>query len=108
MDINTLTDTFKKANEAAIAAGAANPEDGGTCNFDTPTVFFGRTSRTKVEAAAKAAGITVHYFSWMGRTACWINVRMDGQANLRSRMAEAADKVLKAAGLKAVMYYQMD
>lgn len=109
MDTTTLTETFKKADEAAIAAGMADPEDGGTCNLDAPAVFFPKGTReAKVQEAAKAAGITVYKFSWIGRTAYRIGTATRGQGFQRTQMVEAATKVLKAAGLTATVYYRMD
>jgi len=101
-----LAQAFTAAREAALAL--ADTEDGGTCNLDTPVVFLPHVPKARVEAAAALAGICVHHDTWLGR-ACWfVYTPLNGQANRRNRMAEAATKALKDAGLNATTYLQMD
>ena len=99
-----LTKALKKAKEAAQAY--ANTEDGGTCNFDSPAIDYREMhmSKAKAEEAITAAGLSC--FEWNRRfVVCGIG---SGQGNRRTRMAEAAYESLKADGIAATMYYQMD
>lgn len=109
-----LIEAFRRAKEAALAADA--PEDGGTCNFDSPTVKVEGTEFL-LETYAAQAGITVSKVTsskrdyWTG----WyfVEVPLRGQGNRRCRMMEAALAVLreyeaKIPGLKVRGYYQMD
>ena len=97
--------------QAKIAAQLyANSEDGGTCNFDSPVIDYRamHMSKTKAEEAIRAAGLRC--FLWksyggMRLVVCGIGC---GQGNRNTRMAEAAEKSLKAAGMVTSMYYQMD
>ena len=110
-----LSEVFRKAKEAAIAADPGNEGDGGTCNFDSPAFRIHRGNLKKIEAAAEAAEVSVYRFDWFGRKWFWLNECTNGQGNRRTTMAEAATKVLKEAveagtveGLEATTYYQMD
>lgn len=59
-------------------------------------------------------GVGVSDFNWFGgRRWYWLHVTTNGHANRRSRAAEAATRVLKAAmaeipGFHACVYYQAD
>ena len=102
-----LTKLFIAARDAAIAADPT--EDGGTCNFDTPSIRIENARQSMIEEAAKAAGISVTEFTWFKRRWFWVNVPLHGQANRRTKMAQAANDVLKTRPeLNAMMYYQMD
>jgi len=103
-----LTKALKKAKEAAQAY--ANTEDGGTCNFDSPAIDYRKMhmSKAKAKEAITAAGLQC--FEWNSLAGkllviCGIGA---GQGNRRSRMAKAACESLKADGIAATMYYQMD
>lgn len=103
-----LTKALVKAKQAAQAY--ANTEDGGTCNFDSPAIDYQEMhmSNAKAKEAIKAAGLQCfEWNSWAGKrlVICGIGA---GQGNCRSRMAEAACESLKADGIAATMYYQMD
>jgi hypothetical protein len=107
IDRETLIHAFREAKAAALAAD--QPEDGGTCNFDTPVLYLPGIRVRFVEECAAAAGIDASPFSWLGgRRWFFVFVPLHGQANRRSRMAEAACRRLKALGLDAAMYCQMD
>ncbi len=103
-----LTVALKKAQEAAKLY--AETEDGGTCNFDSPVIDYRamHMSKSKAEEAIRAAGLRC--FDWKSYggirlVVCGIGY---GQGNRNTRMAEAAEKSLKAAGVATSMYYQMD
>lgn len=110
----TYTDEYvakalNKANEAAKAAKAENDYDGGTCNLDSPTLFFDNTVRdSRVQKIAALAGIGLDKTKWFKRRCYFVRTAIDGQGSLRSRMAESACKVLREAGLDAMMFYHAD
>jgi hypothetical protein len=113
--VKKLADLFRRAAEAALAADT--DEDGGTCNFDTPAFRIKRCRKTVIEAAAREAGVLVDVteFTWFGQRWFWLIVPMHGQAARRTRMAEAAAKVLREAQEKgeipefrALLYCQSD
>lgn len=81
-------------------------EDGGTCNFDSPSLALPRWRSDKVEAAVHAAGLHTRKWSWLNR---WvISTPSSGQGNRRTRRAEAMCDILKQRGYDTLMYYQMD
>ena len=103
-----LTNALEQAKTAALVY--AGSEDGGTCNFDSPTIDYRamHMSKGKAVVAIKAAGLRC--FDWQSYggirlVVCGIG---HGQGNRNSRMAEAAERSLKASGVAAGMYYQMD
>jgi hypothetical protein len=107
----TLIHAFREAAAAALAAdpGEGLENDGGTCNFDTPTIHLPGARERFVQDCATAAGIEASAFSWFGgRRWFFVFVPMKGQANRRSIMAEAGCRRLKDLGLHAVMYCQAD
>ena len=83
-----------------------NVDDGGTCNFDTPTLKL--TSEWKeadVNEAFKLTGLRPYkvdedYYHILG--AC------EGQGFRRTAMAEAFRNTLTALGYNSHVYYQMD
>ena len=107
--MRALIDALKLACDAARAAREEDDEDGGTCNFDSPALNLPHWRSADIEACAKAAGLTVHdwrvynlkYWVFSVPGPC-------GQANLRSRMAEAMTASLKASGFDALEYCQLD
>ena len=111
-----LTELFKRAEAAAIAADPGEGHDGGTCNFDSPAFRIDKCRQSVIEAAANDAGLRVSDFTWLGgKKWFWLRTTTNGMANRRTVMAEAAGKVLSAAkdadeipGLRTCMYYQMD
>lgn len=113
-----LAELFRKANQAALSAdpGEGLENDGGTCNMDCPAFRVDRARESTIRAAAELAGVEVYAFNWFGgRKWFWLRVTLHGQANRRSRMAEAAARVLRSAaeqntipGFNACMYCQAD
>lgn len=112
LQINTLRDVL------VIAKGEAyklrDTEDGGTCNFDSPAINLDkmkeRFSMTKkaVEQAIQEAGLRCYDWKSFGSHYLIISGFTWGQGNRRTRMAEKAEEVLRAAGYFTTMYYQMD
>ncbi len=109
-----LTGKYAKLRDDLLAAYAETEhieqtEDGGTCNFDAPTLDLPRWDAEKIKQAAKEAGGSAFKWTWGGRVMCWVfSPRSSGQANRRSRRAEAISEALKAKGYNAGMYYAMD
>lgn len=103
-----LRDDLKKALAAGVAAEAADPEDGGTCNFDSAALYLPRWNARKVEQAAKEAGTRCSDWSLYGQKHFVFCPITHAQANARSRNAEAVTAALKAMGYEAIDYCQMD
>ena len=103
-----LRDDLRKALEAGAAAEQENPEDGGTCNFDSAALYLPRWNACKVEQAAKEAGTACSTWHLFGTKHFVFCPRTAAQANARSRNAEAMTQALKAMGYDAIDYCQMD
>ena len=108
-----LTGRYKKLAEdlkEALAYGLehAGTDDGGTCNFDSPTLYLPRWNRKKVEAAAKTAGVGCCMWSSFSKSCYVFSVPGVGQGYTRTNAAEAMKDFLKDRGYEAGMYYQMD
>ncbi len=108
-----LTGAYAKLREdlkAAlyVAELTDDPEDGGTCNFDSPGIIQNGWRESMVRQAAKEAGTTVFKWKPYGVT-CWVfGVPGGGQANRRSRKAEAMTQCLKDLDYDAISYSAMD
>ena len=111
---NTLPAKYAKlatdlAHAHAVAlADSANVDDGGTCNFDSPTLRLPRWNKAHVQEAARVAGVGC--FSWTGwGSPEWVICpRVPGQANRRTKCAERMHEVLTELGYDSGLYYQMD
>lgn len=106
-----LTGKYKQLADdlkAALAYGLANmgDDDGGTSNFDAPTLFLTGWDKKLVESAAKVAGVGC--FEWDFCKAYVFVVRGAGQGYTRTKAAEAMSRYLKERGYESGMYYQMD
>ena len=107
--MQNLVDALKAACAAAHAAREQNSEDGGTCNFDSPAIRLFRWRQADIEACANAVCLTVRDWNLYGTRRWVFGVPGPcGQANLRSRMAEAMVKSLKESGFDAMDYAQLD
>lgn len=83
--------------------------DGGTCNFDSPTLYLPRWKRELVEQAAKEAGTHCWKLSGDWWKSCYIICpRTHSQGYPRTANAEAMNDYFKAAGYTGSVYYQMD
>lgn len=101
-----LTEDLKRAREAAAPLGTT--EDGGTCNFDALELELPRWNEVKTQAAIKAAGLG-GWKSTIYRTPVYIIPPRDGgQANARTRQAEAMRTFMQSRGYDAHVYYAMD
>lgn len=103
-----LTQALEKAKKAAQKY--INTEDGGTCNMDCPAIDYREMhmSKAKAEEAIKAAGLRCFDWKLWSKTYLVICGIGTGLGNRNTRMAEAACESLKASGIAATMYYQMD
>lgn len=101
----SLVDTMTKAKQAAAALQGTKDE--GTFNFDSCVIFVGRQAKGLTKALMEA-GVHHHEGHWFGRKVLFTNFEGEGNCSRRTSMAEAAYKVMKAAGLDVQMYYQMD
>lgn len=103
-----LAEALRNAKQAAEEAVAADPEDGGTCNFDAPALFLPNWRQKRVEQAAAEAGVGCFKNAAFGRSFYVFPLRVGGQGDSRTRAAEAAKENLAAAGWRASVYYAMD
>ena len=103
IDYDKLEADICKADIAARSV--TNREDWGTCNFDTPVIKLDRASKSKL-AELDWAVEPVGPGLWRG----WyfVFVTLDGQGNLRTRMAQAAAKSLNESGWEASVFYEAD
>lgn len=122
VDLDTLqeklTEVFKQAEGAALAADPGPGADGGTCNMDTPGFILRGVQKRRIEKAAEAAGLQIgEYTAFGGSRAYWLRTSYHGQANRRSTMMTAAQKILieaaeeiRAFGVAYIPYgyYRMD
>lgn len=108
--LEQLTKAFKLAKSAAIDAdpGDGLENDGGTCNFDTPTVCLHGMREAAVLQAAQDADVSVTSMKWCGRKRYFLDGFLRGQALRRTRMMEAALRALREFGLDAMGYYHAD
>lgn len=95
-----LIDAKKAANFAW------QEDDGGTCNFDSPTIRYKemKMKRSKVVAIIESLGMSC--FQWLDSLV--ISGCTSGMGNRRTAMAEAFSKKLNDLGISSGVYYQMD
>lgn len=101
-----LADDLKAALQYGLEH--AGEDDGGTCNFDSPTLYLPRWKRQLVETAAKAAGLGCFVWKAFSKNAYVFSVPGVGQGYTRTNAAEAMSQFLGGLGYDAGMYYQMD
>ena len=101
-----LRDDLRKVYEIGKAA-AAQVEDGGTCNFNAPSISLPRWQSAKVKQACKEAGCGCFEWKIFGRR--WvISFRIAGQAYKRETAAEAMTKAFAGMGYDALTYCAID
>ena len=103
-----LRDDLVTALKAGRAAEEANPEDGGTCNFDSAAISLPRWRSALVERAAQEAGTRCFGWDLFGGRRYVFIPNTSAQGNARSRNAEAMVEALKSMGYDAMDYCQMD
>ena len=103
-----LRDDIGRAKDSGEIAIILDPDDGGTCNFDSPTIYLPGWNKKKVIQAAREAGVSAWEWKSYTEKRFVLAVGNVGQGNARTRYAEAMCESLKAAGYDTGMYYQMD
>lgn len=83
-----------------------NDDDGGTCNFDSPTISLEGYSSKKLEPAIRAAGF--YTWKWKFGGTSYVIGTGGGQGNRRTSIAEDVCRIMKDKGYKMGMYYAMD
>lgn len=86
----------------------AGDDDGGTSNFDSPSIDLPRWNKALVEEAAKEAGLSCSTWDVLGHKQYVFSVPGSGQGLMRTRTAEAMSWYLRRKGYAASVYYQMD
>jgi len=99
-----LTRALLRATAACMAH--IRDEDGGTCNFDSPTLDYKACGLTRndAERIIKAAGLSC--YDWEKQLV--ITGPFAGQGNRRTAMARAFCESMTNDGVASGMYYQMD
>lgn len=94
----------------AVKAGkeADHGEDGGTCNFDAPSISMPRAREKLVKQAAKEAGISCFKWNTYGDTRWVFSTPTNAQANRNCRVSKAMCDVLTDAGWDCIEYASMD
>lgn len=109
-----LKGRYKKLAEdlkEALAYGLERKgdDDGGTSNFDAPSLHLPGWEKKKVEAAAKAAGLGCFVWNLWGHKSYVFSIREGvGQGYTRSRAAEAMQEYLNRLGYEGMTYCQAD
>jgi hypothetical protein len=111
---NEKYEALRKALERAkiVAQYHEQADDGGTCNFDSPTLDYRAMGMSKKKAVETIEQTGLRCFEWHGYGGSILGLVLcgmtKGQGNCRTAMAEAFHKSLKADGIESGMYYQMD
>ena len=99
-----LATAYKKAVEAY-----QNSEDGGTCNFDAPSLLLPRWIEEKTKQAAKAAGLNCWKWELWGSKRFVFSLPVEcGQGMRRTLIAEHMTRTLRGMGYDAMDYCQAD
>lgn len=106
--IGDLIFAIKFAEIEAKKEFEINKEDGGTCNFDQPVIDLTDFKRSEIKALQEAKAISYKMSGNFWKGCYYLNISLPGQANLRTRAAEKARKLICESGFAARMYYQMD
>ena len=101
-----LAEDLKEAK--AYGLDHAGDDDGGTCNFDSATLYLPRWNKEKVEIAAKTAGVGCSVWTSFTKCCFIFSIPGVGQGFRRTKAAEAMHDFLEERGYDAGMYYQMD
>jgi len=107
-DIEKLATSLSKA--VSYAQKYIDFPDDGTCNFDTPQIHLTGWSRDEIIKAFELAGVRCWTEEVRKSGAFVVDIIgcLSGQANQRTKMAEAIRDSLRHDGYYACVYYQMD
>lgn len=97
--------------KGALAYGLEHKgnDDGGTCNFDAPSLHLPGWEKKKVEAAAKEAGLGCFVWNLWGHKSYVFSIQKGvGQGYARTKAAEAMQEYLKRLGYEGMTYCQAD
>ena len=84
-------------------------DDGGTCNFDAPSLHLPGWEKKKVVAAAKEAGLGCFVWNLWGHKSYVFSIQKGvGQGYTRTKAAEAMQEYLKRLGYEGMTYCQAD
>lgn len=103
-EIDALEYAILKAEKEAMKH--ADDDDRGSCNFDTPMICINATPKQvaglewQLEKVGKKKGVNGTWY--------FVYTHLEGQANRRTKMAEAVVKSLKEQGYISAVYYQLD
>lgn len=99
---------IKQAAKEALTE--ADAEDGGTCNLDHLVIDFKGWREKDIQEVARLSGIDIgdKYSYGIYKGCSSISIPINGQANRRTRMVEAAKRYLKEQGIEAYVVYMMD
>ena len=81
-------------------------DDGGTCNFDSPTLSLpSEWTKMMLDVAFMNTGMN---YTKIGKETILISGFLEGQGFRRTAMAEAFSEALNKLGYVSRVYYQMD
>lgn len=104
-----LRDDLKVALLAGKSAEQANPEDGGTCNFDSPTLILPRWRKALVKQAAEEAGTSCFEWNGFGNSGEFVfSPLTNSQGNARTRNAIGVRNMLDLMGYSTSLYLWID
>ena len=104
----TVEDKLIRALRRATVASVQHmrDDDGGTCNFDSPTLDYEAAGLTKNDAQRVIKSLGFASYDWEGSLV--IVGYFPGQGNRRTNMAQAFCESMRKDGYASGMYYQMD
>ncbi|MCM1360125.1 MAG: hypothetical protein NC132_06535 [Corallococcus sp.] len=96
---------------AKEAAAFVVCDDGGTCNFDSPTLNWKNMGYSKDMVKLIIRKVGLHY--WEPSDSLWNGTMIIcgatcGQGNRRTAMAETFSQVLQSNNISSGVYYQVD
>lgn len=83
-------------------------DDIGTCNFDSVTLKISIPAKFITETWVRLEKMLIRDYGRRWRGYYMVDIPLYGQAERRTRMAEAACNALRSAGYNAIMFYQCD
>ena len=103
------TNKLALAISKAVLAGLEfeDVEDSGTCNMDSAYIVAKGMTEKQAKAIGEASGVNVFLGSHFGTRVLFLSGAR-GQANRRAKMMSAQLASLRASGVDAGGYYQMD
>lgn len=103
-----LRDDLREALQAGRHAETCNPEDGGSCNFDSAALHLPRWKKELIQQAAREANTSCFTWNCFGEKLYVFRPDTFSQGNARSRNAEAMTRALSRMGYDAMDYCQAD